>query len=146
MATLKEQLKLHYDQRGNLITEIKIMRKELQTEQKLTTRFRKQRDKFKVERQSLLEKTTPEIESRDSQKDLLEKLNKARNILFQTRATEPAMRNGLNYIINKLRREKESLSMNKILELISRFKEEYKSMMVNSKKKLLKSEHEEFLM
>jgi len=68
--------------------------------------------------------------------DLLEKLNEARNILFQTRATEPAMRNGLNYIINKLRREKESLSMNKILELISRYKEEYKSMMVNSKKKI----------
>ncbi len=81
LATLKEQLKLHYEQRGNLIAEIKVMRNELQTEQKLTTRFRKQRDKFKAERQSLFEKTTPEIESRDSQKDILEKLKKRRNFL-----------------------------------------------------------------
>ncbi len=81
LATHKDQLKLHYTQRRNLIEEIKIMRKELQKEQKLTTRFRKQRDKFKAERQSLLAKAAPEIESRDSQKDLLEKLKKRRGFL-----------------------------------------------------------------
>ncbi|MFX0119313.1 MAG: hypothetical protein ACFFB2_00220 [Promethearchaeota archaeon] len=81
MTSSKDQLKLHYEQRGNLIEEIKIMRKELKNEQKLTTRFRKQRDKFKAERQALFEKTAPEIESRDSQKDLLEMLKKRRSFL-----------------------------------------------------------------
>ncbi|MFX1282668.1 MAG: hypothetical protein ACFFB5_03400 [Promethearchaeota archaeon] len=57
------------------------MRKELQTEHKLTTRFRKQRDKLKAERQALLAKAAPEIESRDSQKDILEKLKKRRSFL-----------------------------------------------------------------
>ncbi|MFX0014881.1 MAG: hypothetical protein ACFE98_09860 [Candidatus Hermodarchaeota archaeon] len=81
MTSSKDQLKLQYEQRGNLIEEIKIMRKELKNEQKLTTRFRKQRDKFKAERQALFEKTAPEIESRDSQKDLLEMLKKRRSFL-----------------------------------------------------------------
>ena len=81
MATHKEQLKLHYEQQKNLISEIKVMRKELQTEQKLTTRFRKQRDKYKAERQALLAKTAPEVESRDSQKNLLEMLKKRRAFL-----------------------------------------------------------------
>ncbi|MHA2304813.1 MAG: hypothetical protein ACXACU_05415 [Candidatus Hodarchaeales archaeon] len=81
MESLKEQLKLHYDQQKSLIEQIKEMRKGLQNEQKLTTRFRKQRDKFKTERQSLLEKAAPEIESRDSQKNTLEKLKKRRDFL-----------------------------------------------------------------
>lgn len=81
MSTHKEHLKLHYSQQRNLIEEIKIMRKELQTEHKLTTRFRKQRDKLKAERQALLAKAAPEIESRDSQKDILEKLKKRRSFL-----------------------------------------------------------------
>jgi uncharacterized coiled-coil DUF342 family protein len=81
VVSLKEQLKLHYDQQKSLIEQIKEMRKGLQNEQKLTTRFRKQRDKFKTERQSLLEKAAPEIESRDSQKNTLEKLKKRRDFL-----------------------------------------------------------------
>lgn len=81
LASLKEQLKLHYEQRKNFIDEIKVMRNALQTEQKLTTRFRKQRDKFKDERQALLAKAAPEIESRDSQKNLLEMLKKRRAFL-----------------------------------------------------------------
>jgi uncharacterized coiled-coil DUF342 family protein len=81
VESLKEQLKLHYDQQKSLIEQIKEMRKGLQNEQKLTTRFRKQRDKFKTERQSLLEKAAPEIESRDSQKNTLEKLKKRRDFL-----------------------------------------------------------------
>ncbi len=81
MATSKEKLKLHYDQQRILIDEIKKLRKELQTEQKLTTRFRKQRDKFKAERQALLAKAAPEVESQDSQKNLLETLKKRRAFL-----------------------------------------------------------------
>ena len=81
LTSLKEQLKLHYEQRKNFIDEIKVMRNALQTEQKLTTRFRKQRDKFKAERQALLAKAAPEIESRDSQKNLLEMLRKRRAFL-----------------------------------------------------------------
>ncbi|MFX1516007.1 MAG: hypothetical protein ACFFC6_06835 [Promethearchaeota archaeon] len=81
MSTNREQLKLHYEQQKSLIEEIKIMRKNLQTEQKLTTRFRKQRDKFKAERQALLAKAAPEVETRDTQKDLLEILRKRRDFL-----------------------------------------------------------------
>jgi ribose 1,5-bisphosphate isomerase len=68
--------------------------------------------------------------------DLFEKLKEAREIIFQSRATEPAMRNGLNYILNQIEKNKESLSMDQILELISHCKDEYKAMMENSKKKI----------
>lgn len=81
VANIREKLKLHYEQQKNLVEQIKIMRKELQTEQKLATRFRKQRDKYKTERQALLEKTAPEIETRDSQKNTLDKLKKRRDFL-----------------------------------------------------------------
>ena len=81
MATSKEKLKLHYEQQRKLIDEIKKLRKELQNEQKLTTRFRKQRDKYKAERQALLAKAAPEVESQDSQKKLLETLKKRRAFL-----------------------------------------------------------------
>ena len=81
VANIREKLKLHYEQQKTLIEHIKIMRKELQTEQKLATRFRKQRDKYKTERQALLAKTTPEIETRDSQKNTLDKLKKRRDFL-----------------------------------------------------------------
>ncbi|UCG02495.1 MAG: hypothetical protein JSW11_00590 [Candidatus Heimdallarchaeota archaeon] len=81
MSTNKEQLKLHYEQQRNLIEEIKVMRKNLQNEQKLTTRYRKQRDKFKAERQTLLTKTVPEIETREDSKDLLDMLKKRREFL-----------------------------------------------------------------
>jgi len=81
LSTNQEQLKLHYEQQKSLIQEIKILRKNLQTEQKLTTRFRKQRDRFKTERQALLAKAAPEVETRDSQKGLLEMLKKRRDFL-----------------------------------------------------------------
>lgn len=67
---------------------------------------------------------------------LFDKLYEAREILFQTRPTEPAMRNGLNYLMNKLAKGRKSLSMNKILELISQYKEDYKRLLENSKRKI----------
>lgn len=46
------------------------------------------------------------------------------------------MRNGLNYIINRLRKKIDSLSIKEILELITSCKDEYKLLMQNSKKKI----------
>ncbi|MHA1215172.1 MAG: hypothetical protein ACTSPG_07725 [Candidatus Hodarchaeales archaeon] len=74
-------MKLHYEQQNALVEQIKVMRRELREEQKLATRFRKQRDRFKAERQALLEKASPDVESRDSQKSTLEKLKKRRDFL-----------------------------------------------------------------
>ncbi|MFX0056878.1 MAG: translation initiation factor eIF-2B [Candidatus Hodarchaeota archaeon] len=71
-----------------------------------------------------------------SSEELLEKLFEAREILFNSRATEPAMRNGLNYIINKLKKEKKLISIDKILEFISNCKNEYKELIEISKQKI----------
>ena len=74
-----------------LIDQIKDMRKEYTEEQKLTTRLRKQRDRFKAERQTLIEKTIPDGEDRDSKKETIEKLKKRRDFLKrQTQRTERA--------------------------------------------------------
>ncbi|PWI47984.1 hypothetical protein CEE45_08780 [Candidatus Heimdallarchaeota archaeon B3_Heim] len=81
MTDSNDQLKLYYEQQRKLIDQIKTMRKELDQEQKLTTRYRKQRDRYKEERQSLLQKTTPDVEGRDSKKELLEGLKKRRDFL-----------------------------------------------------------------
>ncbi|MFW9936658.1 MAG: translation initiation factor eIF-2B [Candidatus Thorarchaeota archaeon] len=68
--------------------------------------------------------------------ELLEKLIEAGNILSNTRATEPAMRNGLNYIINNLKKEEKVLSREKTLELISHCEDEFKLMIENAKMKI----------
>ena len=65
-----------------------------------------------------------------------EKLREAKEILFNTRPTEPAMRNGLNYIINKTEKQLKVSSIEEILEEISLYKEEYQTMIQNSKKKI----------
>jgi uncharacterized coiled-coil DUF342 family protein len=91
MTKPKDQLNLYYEQQKILIEQIKSMREELNTEQKLTTRYRKQRDRLKVERQALMEKTLPEVESRDSKKEIIEGLKKRRDFLKrQSRRTEGA--------------------------------------------------------
>jgi len=81
MTDSNDQLKLYYEQQKELIDQIKLFRKELDQEQKLTTRFRKQRDRFKAERQSLIQKATPEVEGRESKKEILEGLKKRRDFL-----------------------------------------------------------------
>jgi ribose 1,5-bisphosphate isomerase len=65
-----------------------------------------------------------------------EKLYKAEEILVRTRPTEPAMRNGLKYILRKLEKMKDKIQQNNILELIESYKNEYKMMMENSKKRI----------
>ncbi|MFX1339249.1 MAG: translation initiation factor eIF-2B [Promethearchaeota archaeon] len=66
----------------------------------------------------------------------LDDLYKAREILINTRSTEPAMRNGLNYIMNKLENEKNKCSLEEVPEKIEIYKNEYHQMLLNSKKKI----------
>ncbi len=68
--------------------------------------------------------------------EYLVKLKEAKDILFNTRATEPAMRNGLNYIINKLEKNKDEINQEFILKSIDRYKNEYKQMIHDSKEKI----------
>ncbi|MHA2154266.1 MAG: hypothetical protein ACXABU_02925 [Candidatus Hodarchaeales archaeon] len=81
MTDSSDQLKLYYEQQKELIDQIKVFRKDLDQEQKMTTRFRKQRDRYKTERQSLIQKATPEVEGRESKKEMLESLKKRRDFL-----------------------------------------------------------------
>ncbi|MFX1288935.1 MAG: translation initiation factor eIF-2B [Promethearchaeota archaeon] len=73
---------------------------------------------------------------RGSSEDFLNKLEEAKIILFDTRPTEPALRNGLNFILNRLRKSKHDSNQEELLELISNYKDEYKLMIQNSKRKI----------
>ena len=66
----------------------------------------------------------------------LAKLNDAKDVLERARVTEPAMRNGLNYIMNKIQKEKESLNIKEVPILIERLKNKYKELLKNAKKKI----------
>jgi ribose 1,5-bisphosphate isomerase len=68
--------------------------------------------------------------------EVFTKLYHAREVLFNTRDTEPAMRNGLNYIMNQLERQREKLTRSKIFEVISRSRDNYKQMIKDSKQKI----------
>jgi ribose 1,5-bisphosphate isomerase len=68
--------------------------------------------------------------------DCLEMIKKARELLIETRPTEPAMQNGLNYIINKLQKCKDGFDINNISELIEMYKDEFKKMIEDSKRKI----------
>jgi ribose 1,5-bisphosphate isomerase len=68
--------------------------------------------------------------------EIFTELYNAREILFNTRDTEPAMRNGLNYIMNQLEKQKENLTRSKIFEVISHSRDEYKQMIKDSKQKI----------
>ena len=65
-----------------------------------------------------------------------ENLYIARDILIDTRPTEPAMKNGLKFIMNKLEEEKESCYAEYISEFIEKYKNQYYDMLQNSKKKI----------
>ncbi|MHA1661327.1 MAG: translation initiation factor eIF-2B [Promethearchaeota archaeon] len=68
--------------------------------------------------------------------DCITKLNEAKEIITGTRSTEPAMQNGLNYILKKLEKEKNSCTTENINELITCYKDEYKDMIERSKRKI----------
>jgi ribose 1,5-bisphosphate isomerase len=65
-----------------------------------------------------------------------EKLFEAVGILIDTRPTEPAMKNGLKYIMNKLEKEKDGIIPEYISDLIEKYKDLYKDMLQNSKKRI----------
>ena len=65
-----------------------------------------------------------------------ESLYKARDILIDTRPTEPAMKNGLKFIINKLEIERVSCNLENIPEKIESYENQYHEMLQNSKKKI----------
>ena len=54
-----------------------------------------------------------------------EDLFKAREILIDTRPTEPAMKNGLKFIMNKLEQDKESCIPEYIADVIVKYKNLY---------------------
>ena len=65
-----------------------------------------------------------------------ESLYKARDILIDTRPTEPAMKNGLKFIMNKLEQEKENCYAEYISDIIEKHKNHYYEMLQYSKKKI----------
>jgi uncharacterized coiled-coil DUF342 family protein len=88
----KDQLNLYYEQQRALIDQIKTHRKKLQEEQKLTTRYRKQRERYKAERQTLLEKASPDTKGRESQKEMIDGLRKRRDFLRRQAQTKGTSR------------------------------------------------------
>jgi len=65
-----------------------------------------------------------------------ENLYNARDILINTRPTEPAMKNGLKFIMNKLEQEKETCIAEYISDIIEKYKNQYYDMLQKSKKKI----------
>ena len=63
-------------------------------------------------------------------------LYEAQDILIDTRPTEPAMKNGLKFIMNKLEQEKENIIVEYISDIIEKYKNQYYDMLQNSKKKI----------
>ena len=76
-----------------------------------------------------------ELECSDTN-SYISRMLEAKKILEKTRVTEPAMRNGLNYIINKLEKEKECIDVKEITSVIDTLKNEYKEMLKNAKKRI----------
>ncbi|MHA2183460.1 MAG: translation initiation factor eIF-2B [Promethearchaeota archaeon] len=68
--------------------------------------------------------------------DCMKSLYHAIDILINTRPTEPAMKNGLKFIMKKLEREKNSCSVDNLPTMIESYKNQYSSMLENSKKKI----------
>jgi ribose 1,5-bisphosphate isomerase len=75
--------------------------------------------------------------SKNLNKDqILTELYHAREILINTRETEPAMRNGLNFIMNQLEKQKLVLSKSNLIDRISYYRDEFKQLIKNSKEKI----------
>ena len=66
----------------------------------------------------------------------IDNLYNAREILMDTRPTEPAMKHGLKFLMNKLEKEKENCCIEDIPTIIEGYKNQYNKMLQNSKKKI----------
>ncbi|MFX0143387.1 MAG: translation initiation factor eIF-2B [Candidatus Hodarchaeota archaeon] len=64
------------------------------------------------------------------------KLYEARDILIDTRPTEPAMKNGLKFIMNKLEQERDTIIPEYISDIIEKYKNLYHDMLQKSKKRI----------
>ncbi|MHA1105118.1 MAG: translation initiation factor eIF-2B [Promethearchaeota archaeon] len=82
-----------------------------------------------------LSKYAQRIDCVDMEK-CITKMQEAKRILEGSRVTEPAMRNGLNYIMNKIEKSKDELDVKEIPAIIEVLKNEYKVMFQASKKKI----------
>ncbi len=76
------------------------------------------------------------IDDCDSCEALIPKLEKAMEILHDTRPTEPAMRNGLNFIIRKLKKQDDSVTLEHTIQMIGHYKNKYKRLIEVSKEKI----------
>ncbi|MFX0044099.1 MAG: translation initiation factor eIF-2B [Candidatus Hodarchaeota archaeon] len=72
----------------------------------------------------------------DNIEKCFEDLYKARDILISTRPTEPAMKNGLKFIMNKLEQEKDTCIAEYISDIIEKYKNQYSDLLQNSKKRI----------
>ena len=63
-------------------------------------------------------------------------LYEAKEILVNTRPTEPAMKNGLKFIMSKLEKEKHECSVENLPNMIEGYKNQYHEMIQNSKNKI----------
>ena len=66
----------------------------------------------------------------------IDRLYKAKDILINTRPTEPAMKNGLKYLMNKLENEREACCIEDIPKIIEGYKNKYYEMLQDSKRKI----------
>ena len=72
----------------------------------------------------------------DNLEKCFENLYKAVDILIDTRPTEPAMKNGLKFIISKLEKERESCYAEFISDVIEKYKNQYYDMLQAAKKRI----------
>jgi len=66
----------------------------------------------------------------------LDRLEDAKDILFNARPTEPALRNGLNYVLNKIKKSKDNVDEEHMPQLIEHYKNKYKTMIQKSKQRI----------
>ncbi|MCP4762108.1 MAG: S-methyl-5-thioribose-1-phosphate isomerase [archaeon] len=70
---------------------------------------------------------------------LILKIKQAEKIIYKSRATEPAMCNGLKYVINKLildRQVEKTITSDKISKIVAKFADEYIELLSKSKEKI----------
>lgn len=72
----------------------------------------------------------------DNIETCFKKLYEAQGILMNTRPTEPAMKNGLKFIMSKMEQEKDSIIYEYISDIIDKYKDVYSDMLQNSKRKI----------
>lgn len=68
--------------------------------------------------------------------ECIENLKEAKKILEKTRPTEPAMQNGLNFIMNKLKKCRSDICVEDVPGRIKKYKNEYEKLILEAKTKI----------